>query len=245
MARMPRTRWLGEHGGTPMAAYDIVCIHTIVGYAPAHAAHFSVKADGTIFQSRDTRWRSAANLEGNRRVIAIETEDHGDAFGTWNVNDGHAVPALTAAQVAACGRILRWAHEVHGVPLQLCPDSRPGSRGLAYHRQGIDGDFGTYRYPGRAAGGELWSKSRGKVCPGDRKVAQLPAILTAAAGGAKEWSDMASEAEIRKVVHDEVERVLRTLQDRNPPSGVTIEDRIVREANGVKAFLTAVIQGKG
>lgn len=176
MARMPGTIWLGEHSPeSPMDHYDIVCVHTIVGFAPAHAAHFSVKADGTIFQSRDTRWRSAANLEGNHRVIAIENEDHGEAFGgtprlpAW-------VP-LTDEQIEANARILRWAHEEHGIPLQLCPNSRPESRGLAYHRQGIDGNFAAMKYPGRVARGETWTTSFGKVCPTDARIAQLPRIL--------------------------------------------------------------------
>jgi len=189
MARMPGATWLGEHAPIQsngqrltMVRYDIVCVHTIVGYAPAHAAHFSTKANGEILQSRDTAYRSGANLEGNHRVIAIENEDHGPAFGSWNTNDGHAVPALTAAQVEANAKILRWAHETHGIPLQLCPDSRPTSRGLAYHRQGIDGNFVGYAYPGRVSGGEKWSTSTGKVCPGDRRIAQRPSILAIAQG---------------------------------------------------------------
>ncbi len=181
MARMAGAEWLGEHSPqNPMIRYDIVCVHTIVGYAPAHAAHFSVKADGTIQQSRDTAYRSAANLDGNHRIIAIENEDHGPAFGAWS---GSNVPRLTAAQVQANGRILAWAHTQHGIPLRLCPDSRPGSRGLAYHRQGIDGNFGGYRFGGRVPGGEVWTQHFGKVCPGDNRIAQLPDILAAARGG--------------------------------------------------------------
>lgn len=182
MARMPGAIWQGEHGSSPIGQIDIVCVHTIVGYAPAHAAHFSVKADGTILQSRDTAFKSAANLDGNYRIIAIENEDHGPAFGNWNTNDGHAVPALTPQQVASNAMILKWANLTHGVPLQLCPDSRPGSRGLAYHRQGIDGNFASYQYPGRVSGGEVWTSSPGKVCPGDRKISQLPDILALALG---------------------------------------------------------------
>jgi N-acetylmuramoyl-L-alanine amidase len=163
-----------------MDRYDIVCIHTIVGFAPAHAAHFSVHHDGRIDQSRDTRYRSGANLDGNYRVIAIENEDHGPAYGTWNVNNGHAVPAFTPAQVEANARILAWAHQAHGVPLQLCPNSRSTSRGLAYHRQGIDGNFATYAYPGRVSGGELWTASFGKVCPGDRRISARDVILARA-----------------------------------------------------------------
>lgn len=178
MPRMPKAEWLDEQSpGTPMTRYDVVCVHTIVGYAPAHAAHFSVKADGTIQQSRDTRFRSAANLNGNHRVIAIENEDYGPAFGDWT---GSSVPPLTDAQVRSNARILRWAHETHGIPLQLCPDSRPGSRGLGYHRQGIDGNFGDYRHPGRVEGGEVWTESYGKVCPGDNRIDQLPDILSLA-----------------------------------------------------------------
>lgn len=176
MAKMPGALWQGEHSPErPMERYDVVCVHTIVGYAPAHAAHFSVKADGTILQSRDTRYQSGANLDGNHRVIAIENEDHGPRFGgtptlpKW-------VP-LTLEQVEANGRILAWCHQTHDIPLELCPNSRAMSRGLSYHRQGIDGDFSSYRYPGRVSGGEVWTKSRGKVCPTDVRIAQLPEIL--------------------------------------------------------------------
>jgi hypothetical protein len=181
MARMPGTTWAGEHSPKVlMQRYDAVCLHTVVGFAPAHAAHFSVKANGEIIQSRDTRYRSGANLNGNHRVIAIENEDHGPRFGGWNTSDGHAVPALTPEQVESNAKILAWAHRVHGIPLQLCPDSRSTSKGLAYHRQGVDGNFGDYDFPGRVADGETWSSSRGKVCPGDRRISQRTQILARA-----------------------------------------------------------------
>jgi hypothetical protein len=178
MARYPKAEWKGEHSpATPMTRYDIFCIHTIVGYAPAHAAHFSVHANGIIDQSRDTKYRSAANLEGNYRVLASENEDHGPRFPKWSGSD---VPPLTPEQVTANAEAFQWAHEVHGIPLQLCPDSKPSSRGLAYHRQGIDGNFGPgtgHPFAGRVPGGETWTLSRGKVCPGDKRIAQLPEIL--------------------------------------------------------------------
>lgn len=169
MARMPGATWLGEHSPkTPMSRWDVVCVHTIVGYAPAHAAHFSTRTNGLIEQSRDTKYRSAANLEGNHRVIAIENEDA-----------AKDIP-LSDAQVESCAQILAWAHREHGIPLRLCPDSKPGSRGLAYHRQGVDGNFERYQFPGRVAGGELWSSSFGKLCPRDKRIAQLPDILARA-----------------------------------------------------------------
>lgn len=99
MARMPNAEWLGEHSPRrEMERYDIVCVHTIVGYAPAHAAHISIHQNGHKQQSRDTKWQSAANLNGNHRIIAVENEDHGSMFDTWNTRDGHAVPALTDEQ---------------------------------------------------------------------------------------------------------------------------------------------------
>lgn len=175
MARMPGAEWLGEHSPRrPMARYDGVCVHTIVGFAPAHAAHFSVKLDGTILQSRDTAFQSAGNLDGNPRIIVIENED-----------GGKDIP-LTPAQLESNAVIYAWAHKKHGIPLQLCPDSRPSSRGLMVHRQGIDGNFvlpaNTHGLPrsmwlGRVSGGERWSTSGGKVCPRDNKIAQVPAIL--------------------------------------------------------------------
>lgn len=159
-----------------MERYDIVCVHTIVGFAPAHAAHFSVRANGEILQSRDTKYRSAANLEGNHRVIAIENEDHGRAFPDWS---GSNVPSLTPEQVEANAKILAWSHRTHGIPLGISPNSRSTSRGLGYHRQGIDGNFDP-PFLGRVPGGEHWSESRGKVCPGDRRIAQVPKILARA-----------------------------------------------------------------
>lgn len=197
MPRMPGAIWQGEQSPKiPMDRYDIFCIHTIVGYAPAHDAHFSTTADGDIIQSRDTLYRSAANLEGNHRVIASENEDHGPRFGgvpklpDW-------VP-LTPEQVKANADILRWTNEEHGIPLQLCPNSRPISRGLAYHRQGVDGNFNppVYKYPGRVAGGEVWTEHFGKVCPTDARIAQLPDILALALG---EEHDVVTDEDIEKI----------------------------------------------
>src|SRR6266498_4241648 len=164
-------------GDPRMKRWDVVCLHTIVGNPPAPAAHFSTRADGHIFQSRDTKFQSAANLDGNHRVIAIENDDLGPEFGMWDTKDGHAVPAFTPQQVEAIARICAWAHETHGIPLAACPDSKPGSRGIGYHRLGIPGNFQTFGFRGIAPGGEVWTKSFGKVCPGDARIAQLPQII--------------------------------------------------------------------
>jgi hypothetical protein len=173
MAVMPGAVFLNAASSKPMTRYDIVCIHTIVGYAPAHAAHFSTKANGYIYQSRDTMYKGAANYEGNHRIISIENEDHGPAFGAWDTDNGHQVPAFTDAQVEAIAKICAWAYHTHGIPLVLAPNSKPGSRGIAYHRQGVDGNWAGYAFGGRVYGGELWTLADGKVCPGDRRISQL------------------------------------------------------------------------
>lgn len=195
MARMPGVEYVPANDGNSrlaMKRQDIVCIHTIVGYFPAPAAHFSTRNDGWIRQHRDTSVQSAANLNGNPRVISIENEDHGPAYGSWS---GSNVPPFTAAQCEAIARICAWANQAHGVPLGLCPDSRPGSRGIAYHRQGIDGNFGSFAYGGRVSGGEVWSSSTGKVCPGDKRISQIintiiPRARALAGGAPLEEDDM-------------------------------------------------------
>lgn len=221
MSRMPGATWDGEHSPRkPMERYDIVCIHTIVGRAPAHAAHLSTFMDGRPpHQSRDTAYQSAANLDGNHRVLAIENEDHGG-------NDVHRWPALTDSQVEDCARFLAFAHKEHGVPLQLCPDSRPGSRGLAYHRQGCDGNFGPgsgFAYPGRVDGGERWTSHYGKVCPTDARIAQLPTILERAKAlvSADEGLDM-DEKQLRQIIREELADAIGDLDDTkidNPIEG--------------------------
>ncbi|HEY0453258.1 N-acetylmuramoyl-L-alanine amidase [Actinophytocola sp.] len=181
MAVMPGVDFrpvVGE-GALRMHRFDVVCLHTIGGPSdpPAGAAHFSTHADGRIFQSRDTRFRSEANANGNHRVIAIENDDAPKRFGSWNTDDGHAVPGFTPEQIQAIARICAWAHKEHGIPLVACPDSRPGSRGIGYHRQGIDGNFGPFAFGGRVPDGEVWTEHFGKVCPGDRRISQIPQII--------------------------------------------------------------------
>jgi hypothetical protein len=240
MARMPDADWLGEHSPEPptgMDRYDIVCVHTIVGFAPAHAAHFSTWADGRIGQSRDTRYRSGANLNGNHRVIAIENEDHGPRFGGTPRLPGW-VP-LTPEQVEANAQILAWAHKVHGIPLQLCPNSRPESRGLAYHRQGIDGNFSGYRFPGRVSGGQQWTTSFGKVCPTDARIAQLPEILARAKEIVNNEEDDLSKYEDQL---NEIQSAVEETRDRVKAQ----EPRLRKRIEGLRTLVKrAAEQSKG
>jgi len=181
MARMPGTEWLGEHGKILMteASLNKICVHTIAGRYPAHPAHISIRGDGKRGQSRDTRFRSAANLQGNDDVIAIEMEDTGPYFPTWDHENGKKVPGFTQKQIVSLAETLVWGHRTHGIPLLPCPNSKDASEGIAYHRQGIDGNFKAagYQYGGRVPGGESWTEHFGKVCPGDERITQLLTIV--------------------------------------------------------------------
>jgi hypothetical protein len=167
-------------GYSKMKAYNFLVIHTIVGYDDGgSAAHWTTRFDGFIWQRRDTIYQSAACWNGNPDCLAIENEDHGSAYGNWNTNDGHAVPAFTEAQCEAIAEIIVWSHHTHGIPIELVPDTKPGRRGIAYHRQGIPGNYLSegYAYGGIVPGGTQWSKHAGKVCPGDRRITQLIEVI--------------------------------------------------------------------
>jgi hypothetical protein len=178
MALMPQATYRPiNYSGVPRmrsSGPNVLIFHTIVGHDPANAAHFSTGGNGELTQSRDTIYQSAASLEANPRSLAVETEDMGAPFPSWGGSD---VPAWTEPQINRHVEICVWAYQVHHIPLQLAADSKTGSAGIAYHRQGIDGNWAGYAYGGRVSGGEHWSSSTGKVCPGDRRIKQLIEIV--------------------------------------------------------------------
>ncbi|MFI7678573.1 N-acetylmuramoyl-L-alanine amidase [Actinophytocola sp. NPDC049390] len=230
---MPGVEFLGIANNGSMSTWDIVCVHTIVGYqSGGNAAHFTTGASGRIVQARDTRHRSAANLNGNWHVIAIENEDHGSAYGAWS---GSNVPRFTAAQAEAIAKILVWAHRAHGIPLTLVPDSKVGRRGIAYHRQGCD--------PYRVAGGELWSSAYGKVCPGDRRITQLiNEIIPRARALASGTEDDMTEAQAKQL--DYTMRVAVENQSRINEANAAL-GKLATRLTGIEAKLAEVAAGGG
>lgn len=190
MARYPDAAWrpveryqLGMPGSiaTRMASARRLILHTAGSDQPSlfnffnvrgrATAHFYIAQDGSVEQYIDTGFHSTANLDGNRDSITVQSQDIGDHFPDWDTEAGD-IPAWTVEQVEAIAALAAWAHEVHGLSLRALPSSRPGTRGIGYHRQGID--------PWRVAGGESWSAAEGRVCPGDRRIAQIPHIITRA-----------------------------------------------------------------
>jgi hypothetical protein len=196
----PGAKWtpLGAQTETLMTGHDIVCLHTMVGYLISTDKYFRIyngagysgteshygvggkwgpdlgsDLDGAVWQWQDRRYQADANLNGNNRVISIETAD----------NAARPIQPWTPKQLEANARIIAWesspsshrncpstwaCHKV-GIPLKLIPDTQPGRRGIGYHRQGCD--------PWRVTGGVLWSTAYGKDCPTQARINQIPGII--------------------------------------------------------------------
>lgn len=131
----------------------------------AVASHFYVRKNGIVEQYVDTKYQAPANLYGNATCISTETQG-----GVRNANS----EPWTDAQVKALAQLSKWLHETHDIPLQVMPNSKRASRGVGYHRLGVD--------PYRVSGGELWSTAYGKICPGQGKINQVDDIVAKAKG---------------------------------------------------------------
>lgn len=187
VTKIAGTHWRplsSEQSQLKIERHDIICLHTMVGFLTSTDAmfkkdgfggvesHFGVggiwggdKAadlDGVVYQWQDTEFRADANLGGNHRVISIETADNAPKAAK-------DIEEWTPKQVTAIIRLVAELCRKYDIPATLVPDSKSTRRGIAFHRQGID--------PWRVADGEVWSKSRGKECPGDRRIAQLKSVI--------------------------------------------------------------------
>ncbi|MER8042599.1 peptidoglycan-binding protein [Streptomyces sp. NPDC094032] len=108
------------------------------------SSHFGTSKTGRLRQWVNTADRAWAQADGNPAWISVE-------------NEGRGGDKLTDDQLDANARVLAWAHEKYGVPLQVTHS--PSGRGLGYH----------------AMGGAAWGNH--PSCPGPRIVAQLADIV--------------------------------------------------------------------
>lgn len=172
-----------------MKSYQGVCLHTMVGSLAGTDAmfqkdgttgtesHFGVGENGEIYQWVDTAYTADANYLGSGHVISIETADYGGSFGRWNTN-GDNVPYWNAKQIVAIVKILQWVHETHGIPLVATKSVT--EKGVGYHAQGVPNNG----LPASLRGTKYqWSKYPGKVCPGKKRISQIPEIVRLAKGG--------------------------------------------------------------
>lgn len=183
--KYPGAVWrpLSGRGNRPnMEAYNIICVHTMVGYLKGSESTFqnsdldshigiggpwdSNALDGDVWQWVDLDNQSHANEDGNDEVISIETSDGANPDRKWS-------PKMVESLVD----FIVWACLKYKIPPVLIPDTQPGRRGLAYHRMGINkygGGSGSWPYDKwRESGGVRWSPSLAKICPGDVRIKQF------------------------------------------------------------------------
>lgn len=185
---------LGPQTALKMSAHDIFCVHTMAGPFDVVRAmfkvngyqgtesHFGLRGSGKLYQWQDLDYRADANYQGNPRVISLESADMGEDFPSWS---GSNVPPWTDDQLQTITDLGIWLCGKYDIPPVLIPDTKSSRRGLAYHRQGIKGNWGSYKYKGWTAG-ELWSTGTGKVCPGDKRIEQfVEEVVPAIAKGLK------------------------------------------------------------
>ena len=202
-----------------MKSYQGVCLHTMVGSLAGTdsmfqkdgtvgtESHFGVGEHGEIYQWVDTKYTADANYLGSGHVISIETADYGGSFGRWNTS-GDNVPYWNAKQIASIVKIIVWACNTHDIPIRMMANSR--DRGIGYHAMGVPGNELPNKYKGTKY---QWSKYAGKVCPGKKRISQVPEIIKLAKGGKNtetegDWFDMATEKDLRKIIREEIDKKL-------------------------------------
>lgn len=228
-----------------MTGHDIVCLHTMVGtlrstytwFGPGNGAelkgtesHVGVGGpwgndgtaglDGVAWQFQDLLHEADANLDGGKRVLSIETADGGNPDNPWSSAMMRTIADLLAVM---CSKSLHqacpssWTCHKVGIPLELIPDTLPGRRGIGYHRQGVD--------PWRVSGGVKWSNSRGKVCPGDVRIAQIPKVIDMAKKGTGVQLDNEDYTKIAALIRDNINSAkVGWLDGSNQPVGAVLRD---------------------
>jgi hypothetical protein len=152
-----------------------------------------------------------ADVAAPRSVPARSCETQG---GVHNVD----TEPWTPKQVGSLARIAAWCHDVHGIRLALMPDSRPQSTGVGPHRLGID--------PWRVSGGERWSASYGRICPGAGKIAQIPRLIALA----KRGGDELTEAQANRII-----QLLEELTAQGRLMAVRMDSITNRQLPGLRA----------
>lgn len=133
-------------------------------------AHFYNPKSGSPRQHQTMDCRAVADADGNGTTISVE-------------HQGRAGDAMTNVQMTNLAKIFAWAHVFCGVPNRIATVGN--TNGLAWHRLGISGNFGTYDPSdrttwSRAQTGAVWSGVLGKTCPTNKFINQLDEIYSRA-----------------------------------------------------------------
>lgn len=132
-------------------------------------AHFHNSRNGDLRQHQQTHRRTYADLRGNGKTISVE-------------NEGKQGDSLTDAQIENLARLFAVAVNDYGVPNRIA--TARNTKGLAWHRLGVRGNFGSYNPNNRKTWnadntGELWSTVI-KTCPTDNVIDQIDDIYSRA-----------------------------------------------------------------
>lgn len=111
--------------------------------------------------------------DGNYRN---RTHEAWNPEGLNGTNAQYNSSKYTRAQVWRFADFLAWDHIENGAVLRDMQNSLASSHGVGAHRYGVD-DAGP---KSRVLGGETWTSTRGKPCPGTARVEQLAEIIALA-----------------------------------------------------------------
>lgn len=133
-------------------------------------AHFYNRRNLPPLQHQKMGFKAIANVDANADSISVE-------------HQGVAGQAMTDNQVAYLGRIFAWSVYYWGVPNRIA--TKNDTRGLAWHRLGVSGNFPDYDPNDRTTWcrrdtGLNWSGVEGKTCPTNPYIRRLPAVFAAA-----------------------------------------------------------------
>ena len=189
-----------------VAASEASSLHGWFDNPAAQASsHLYVRRDGTLEQyvpMEQSAWTS-----GTASYTTIGVETQGGADGPW-----------TPEQVEALARICAWAHTTYDIPLRAMTSSRASERGVGWHRLGVAATRDQLRRGISQTGGPLWSKSAGKVCPGDQRIRQVPDIIARAkqittGDDGREWFTMATKNDLVDAITATIPAIARAVGD--------------------------------
>ncbi len=141
-------------------------------------AHFFNPRAGQIRQHQYMDCRAAADLNGSATSISVE---HSGVDGD----------SMTDTQLRNLAKVFAWAVKYCGVPNRIA--TVDNLNGLAWHRLGVQGNFGTYDPNdrttwSRAQTGAVWSSATGKLCPTNNFIRQIPGVYKRAQYWLEQWA---------------------------------------------------------
>lgn len=163
-------------------------LESTYGIGGSWGSDVAAKLNGVIYQFQNRLFTADANYKGSWHVISIETADNApqkaEDIARWTAAQASALVNLIAWECSPaahaecpeswfCRKGVMWEGHRVAIPPVLIPDTLPGRRGLAMHRQGVTHSRGVGVTGYRVSGGEEWSTSVGKPCPGDARAKQF------------------------------------------------------------------------